>query len=330
MKILKDYSQFINESLSNNDISLFCNGLMNVPSDIIMNLRDELKFSLDSNESMTNEGVSDFINKIKAKFRSYIDDKLFSFLINRKRDWYLKLIDKLNVFDLTSFDDILKYYPEFEIKSLYMAGGMDAAADAGAGWRGMLEYEFEFNHPGNKNPELPEVEIPYNGEKIKCKPSYIVDGIYLDRVIEDPKKWLPLYDKPALFNPVRKEEDRTKDDTFDRMIGKWRNKNTKDYKEPLDFFHKTFAENIEPNDEHLLRISDAVFLGMNKTAGAGTYGELQLLSMIRKPLLVWLNNESIDDMSIIKLWNIPHLNKVARNDNEMKILVNTIMKYTGK
>lgn len=330
MKIIKNYENFINESKGIDDVSLFLNGLLDIPSDVILNFRDELKKSISSNESMTNEGISDIISSLKTKFKNYINDRLFNYLINRKKDWYMNLLDKLNLFDLTSFDDVVKFYPGFKLNSLYFAGGMDAAADAGMGWRGILEHEFEFGHPGSKNPELLPIKIAYNKQQIECNPSYTVDGIFLERVIEDPKKWLQLYDKPALYNPVRKEEDRTKDDTFDRMIKKWRDPETKDYEEPLHFFHKTFGGSIEPNDEHLLRIADAVFLGMDVTAGAGTYGELELLSLVRKPLFAWLVNESTNKMPIIKLWNIPHLNKVARNVDEMKVLVDTIMKFAGK
>lgn len=264
---------------------------------------------------------------LKKRFSNWINDRLFKYLINRKKEFYQNIINKLNIFDLTTLNDVYTNFPTFEIKSMYLAGGMDAAEDTGRGWRSILEYEFEMKNK-SKSSELPKVDLLYKGEEMLVTPSHVVDGIYLDMVIENPNNTLKMYHKPALLNPVRKEVDRNKDDRFEVMFKQMKNPkyDPKSNTDPVDFFRDVFSARIEPDDEDLLRISDAVFLGQDPFAGAGTYGELELLSLIRKPLFAWLVNASENRMGDFKLWNMPHLSKVARNTEEMKILVNTIVR----
>lgn len=330
MNKLKTYGQFLKENKINesniNEFDYFMNKIMELPTAEILMLKNDIQEELEG-ENFVSESISSFINKLKHKFNSWLDDKLFKFLINRKKSFYVELVDKLNLFDLTTLDDVKKAFPSMKMKSIYLAGGMDDASDGGAGWRNTLEYEFEVNNPGKKNTLLPEINI---GD-IDVVPSYVVDGKYLDMFLANPNRTMSeYYDRPALLNPVRKEVDRSKDDQFDNAIA--------GYKKPgycpkkdishMRYFQKTFSETIEPDDEHLLRISDAVLLGYNSAAGAGTYGELELLSLIRKPLFAWLIDGYENNPGTFKLWNIPHLSKVARNKEEMAILVNTIKKYT--
>jgi len=281
-------------------------------------------FHMVDNEN-TNESISTFLDFIKNKFNNWFDDRIFEFLINRKKIFYLDIIDKLNMFDLSNLDDVVKAFNGLKIKSMYLAGGMDESEDTGKGWREKLENEFEFEHPGKTNDNVFEIEI--NNKKII--PAYTVDGIFLDMVLRD-KKYLKYYDKPALFNPVRKEVDRNVDDQFnisyDQMKKSDFDPSLND--KPFNYFKKTFTENIEPDDENLLRMSDVIFLGYDKTAGAGTYAELEIASLFRKPIFTWLVNGYDNDFSKFKLWNIPHLSKIARNENEMKLLVKTILRYT--
>jgi len=180
---------------------------------------------------------------------------------------------------------------------------MDESPDTGKGWRVKLENQFGDDH--------------------------IIEDDTLVRVLRDPKV-LSEFSYPVLLNPVRKEVDRNKSDEFDNAISALK---SPDYnpreqgEKPLDFFRKTFANSIEPDDEHLLRISDAVFLGQDRTAGAGTYGELELLSLSRKPLFCWLINKSEGKVGEIKLWTIPTLSKVMLNEEDMKIFCKTLKKY---
>lgn len=324
--MIKGFNEFTNEGFLNinteKEISKFINSLVinNVPTDEIMEFKNDLNKLI-----LVNESISDDITRLKFKYGKWLDDRLFKWLINRKKNFYLNLVDKLDMFDLTTLDDVYRQFPGFKLDSLYLAGGMDEAADGGMGWRLRLEYEFEVNNPGKTNPALEEVEI-YDKN---MKPAYVVEGENLENVLSNTKRTLSLYDKPALFNPVRKEKDRTKDDTFDRMVGAIKKPGYDPKKDivPFKWFRKTFSHTIEPEDEHLLRIADAVFLGQDPAAGAGTYGELELLSLIRKPLFAWLVNDSENKPGAFKLWNIPHLCKVARNEEEMVKLVKTIVDY---
>jgi len=324
MKKIKNYSDFLFEKNNIEDeenFQDFFEIVMDLPNSDIMDLRDEIQ------KIANNMSVNENMFNLKRKFNSWFDDKLFKFLINRKKDFYLNIIKNLNLFDLENLDDVMENFHLKSIDGLYLAGGMDASEDTGAGWRNEVEEEFEFNNPGKSNHLVDEIII--NDRKIR--PAYVVDGIFLDKVLEDTKNTLKLYDKPVLFNPVRKEVDRNKDDRFDKSIDAMKdpNWNPEENEEPFNFFQKTFAGSIEPDDEHLLRIATATFLGYNPEAGAGTYGELELLSMIRKPLFVWLTGHYNDNMGKFKLWNIPHISKIARNKEEMKILVKTI-KNTSK
>ena len=300
---LKNYDQFLTENINinDNDIDYFLSELikLNDSSEDIINFRNELN-KIKTNESKLNESLFTGLS-------NWLNDKLINFLIQRKKNFYEKLIDKLSIFDLTTLDDTFKYYPTLtELKSMYLAGGMDEAEGGGAGWRIKLENEFGDSHIAGLN-----------------------NGNDLIQILKD-KKYLNKFDFPVLLNPVRKEIDRTKDDEFDNMIKRLK---TPEYNaiqddEPVSYIRKTFTKNIEPDDEHLLRISDAVFLGMDRSAGAGTYGELQLLSIAKKPLFCWLINKSEGLIGEVKLWNMPHLSKVMLNEDDMKLFVNTIKTYS--
>ena len=328
MKTLKKYNEFLLENNINdsniNEFTLFLDKVISLPTEDILELRDDMEEMIKTEN--INESISSFLMKLKTKFNNWFDDVLFNFLINRKKNFYVEIIDKLNLFDLTNLDDVVEAFPGFKIKSMYLAGGMDDAEDTGAGWRTELEHEFEVENPGKASDDVTEVTV---GDKT-MKPAYCVDGIFLDMILEDPSKLSLFYDVPALFNPVRKEVDRNKDDRFDKSIDAMKSDgfDPEENKEPYRFFQKTFSSSIEPDDEHLLRISDIVFLGYDKSAGAGTYGELELASLIRKPIFAWLVNGYANDMGKFKLWNIPHLSKIARNKEDMALLVKTIKKYT--
>lgn len=67
-------------------------------------------------------------------------------------------------------------------------------------------------------------------------------------------------------------------------------------------------------------------LCVKAAAAAGTYGELQTTSFMNKPIFVYMNDPewSFSDFS---MWTFPHISKLARNTDEMKTLVATIMSY---
>jgi len=331
MKI-KDYGQFLTENINvDNDINAILNMIKNASTEDILELRDSLKKISLTSEKLNENFITNIIDKLRVKFRKKFDDKVWSYLIDRKRNFYLNLVDKLNIFDLTTLDDVFKNHPGFKIESLYLAGGMDKAVDVGAGWRLVAENEFE-KYPGFKTG-LPEISL---GEFGEMEPKRVVNGIYLDEFLENPTKTKKLYNKPLILNPVRKEIDRTKDKAF--AVGAKTYK-TFDYETDVEDFEPTFTDikrtmnrTIEADDEHLVRIADLVFLGLNQAAAAGTYGELQTQSFMNKPIFVWmtspdwkLGQTKEDPFGGFSFWTLPHISKLARNKEEMKILVNTII-----
>ena len=166
------------------------------------------------------------------------------------------------------------------------------------------------------------------GDDIRVvNPSFTIDGPLLDFFIENPKKCLKLYDKPALLNPVRKEQDRNKLD-WDRYFDTLRDSDApkESVEAAMNFFKRTFNDSIVYFDELIINKVDVIFLGLNTTAGAGTYAEMELLSFVEKPLFTALVEESENKVKMFKLWNYPQLCKLARNHEEMEILVETLYK----
>jgi hypothetical protein len=333
--MIKNFEKFLNENILTDDKDVInaLNLLVTSSTKDILDLRDSLKKLSTKNENLNENIITDAINKIKIKFKKSFDDRLWKYLINRKKSFYTELADKLNIFDLTSLDDVIKFYPGFKINTLYLAGGMDKSKDVGAGWRIIVENEFE-KYPGKKTG-LPEINLKEFGD---VEPKRVVDGIYLDMLIDDPIKTKKLYDKPTILNPVRKEIDRTKNPDFAKAIAKY--KTISHETEPEDFepsftdLRRTMSKTIEPDDEHLVRLADALLLGLNRAGAAGTYGELQTQSFMNKPIFVWmtdpewfLGTSEKEPYGGFSFWSIPHFSKLARNTEEMKILVATIMNY---
>jgi len=326
MKIITDYGQFLNEGMKpSNEVAEILDLLKNTSTEDILAFRDSLSELENTSENLTESVVGDLVDKLKRKFYQVVDDKIWKYLINRKRDFYVDLIDKLNIFDLTTLDDVFKNHPNFKLESLYLAGGMDKAKDVGAGWRIVVENEFE-KYPG-KSTGLPDVDLKEFGE---VEPKRTVDGEYLDLFIEKPAEAKKLYDKPLILNPVRKEVDRTKDPDFEMAAKKYKtfNQDTEpeEYEPTMTNIRTTLSKSIEVGDEHLVRLADGVFLGLNTAAGAGTYGELQTQSFMNKPIFVYMNDDtwSFSDFS---MWTFPHISKLMRNTDEMKTFVATIMSY---
>lgn len=288
MKKIYNYTTFLNENnQEKDDFSDIISVMLELPTEEILKFRDELRLSI--NESVINEAFSvDFFYNLKNKFRRWFTDKLFDYLINRKKEYYEKLVDKLNIFDLYDLSDVKESFPAFQLKSMYLAGGMDAAKKGGkVGWRNIVEYELEIKHPGNKK-NAPEVTI-YLGsdgdEMVKVKPSYVIDDNMLDVFLIDPKKTLKLYNYPAVLNPVRKEIDRNKMNFEDSIVALKRINSTQDeIDKAVLYFRNLVSKSLAYYDELLINKSDCIFLGLNSVAGAGTYAELQMLSFIEKPL----------------------------------------------
>jgi hypothetical protein len=326
MKIITNYGEFITEKVQQPTEYLeILDLLKDTPTEDIIEFRDSLGELVETSEKLTEGFVGDIIDKLKRKFYNVVDDKIWNYLINRKKDFYDGLIDNLNIFDLTTLDDVFRNHPNFKLDALYLAGGMDKASDVGAGWRYVVENEFE-KYPG-KETGLPKINL---GEFGELEPKRVVDGKYLDLFIDDYKEALKIYDKPLILNPVRKEVDRTKDEEFNKAAKKYKTfdqeTEPEEYEPTMTSIRKTMTRSIEVGDEHLVRLCDGIFLGLNIAAAAGTYGELQTQSFMNKPVFVYMSDKdwSFSDFS---MWSFPHFSKLARNEDEMKTLVATIMSY---
>jgi len=326
-KLITNYERFINENIeAPDDVLEILDLLKDTSIEDIVKLRDSLGDLIENSESLKEGFLGDIIDKLRMKFQKTIDDRIWKYLINRKKKFYMGLINNLNLFDLTSLDDVFKNHPGFELETLYLAGGMDKAPDVGAGWRIIVENEFE-KYPG-KSTGLPEISLKEFGE---VEPKRVVEGEYLDLFIEHPEEAMKLYDRPMILNPGRKEVDRTKDVDFEKGIRTYKTfdqeTEPEEYEPTMSNIRKTMTNSIEVGDEHLVRLTDAIFLGLNTAAAAGTYGELQTQSFMNKPIFVWMTDKNWK-FSDFSMWTFPHFSKLARNEEEMKVLVNTIINYT--
>ena len=241
----------------------------------------------------------------------------------------MEVKEKLNWFDLENLDDVIELIPSFKLTALYLAGGMDKAVDVGAGWRHIVENVFETYK--RKESDLPEINMGEFGDVHPCR---IIEGEFLNMYLDDPKKTVKLYPcRPVTLNPVRKEVDRTKDKDFADAAIDYKSFDqdtpTDEYEPTITNLRTTLTNIIEPDDEHLIRITDATLLGLNPEAASGTFGEAETLSYMKKPIFVWMtsNEWSFGDYS---MWTIPHMMKLARNEEEMKILVKTLIDFAEK
>lgn len=321
--MIKNWAQF-NESSSSeeSDLDKVLNWIaLNIPSSEIPLLKQDL---LPLRESVNESIFSD----IRKRLSKWFDEKIFNYIVNKKKSFYTELVGKLDLFDLTSLDDINKNFRGFKLDSIYLAGGMDKAKDVGAGWRARVEYEFEVANPGIKS-DMDDITIPYYNEVIKVKPAYVIDGVNLERFInEGGNKFVhKYYDTPAILNPVRKEVDRTKNAKFAQEMGKFKSGSLDDTKDPraYDEISKIFSKTIEPEDELIVNKVDAVFVGFNEATSAGTFGELQQASFLKKPMFAWY----IDGWKISghSPWTLPHVSKIMRSDEDMKTFVKTMINY---
>ena len=297
----------------------------NIPSDEIPALIAALETPVD--ESLNESFFSD----LKDKLVKWFDVKIMNYIVNKKKDFYSDLIGKLEIFNLTDLSDIDENFRDFKLNSIYLAGGMDKAKDVGAGWRAQVEYEFEVKNGGKKS-EMSDIIIPYYGQDVIVKPAYTVDNENMNRFIEEGgnKFVLKYYDTPAILNPVRKEVDRTKNPKFGEEMGKFKSGEYEDSEDPRTFdeINKIFSKTIEPEDELIVNLCDAFFVGFNEYTSGGSFGELQQASFLNKPIFAWY----IDDWKISghSPWNLPHMSKIMRTTEDMKTFVKTMIDYKKK
>lgn len=320
---MKNYNEFVNENLKSprdiDDIMSYIDS--NIDSKDIPSLINEIEELSEVSESL-NENI---FSTLRDKLSRWFDDKMMTRFINKKSQFYTDLIGKLSKYDLTTLEDVKAAYPRFmDLNSIYLAGGMDKAADVGKGWRDVVEYIFEVENPGKKRG-LEEITINYKGETYNVSPSYVIDDYHLDEAIQQGLSYIKNnYDAPAIFNPVRKEMDRTKNPTFAKAMGKFK---SGEYESDEDFsdISKTFAETIELDDEKIVVLSDALFYGVNEYSSAGTFGELQQSSYQRIPIFAWY--EEGWEIHGHSPWTIPHITKIMRSEEDVRTFIKTMIEY---
>ena len=103
--MIKNWQQF-NESYDNQeqkDLEAILNYIaLNISSKEIPALKKDLSPLL--TESL-NEG---FFSDIKDRLIKWFDEKIMNYIVNKKKRFYTELIGKLDLFDLTTLDDIKK------------------------------------------------------------------------------------------------------------------------------------------------------------------------------------------------------------------------------
>lgn len=328
IKSWKQFNESLNESNGSDqeEMDEVLNWVaLNIPSEQIPNLIDDLEMPV---EESLNEG---FLSDLKDKLVKWFDKKIFDYVVNKKKKFYTDLIGKLQIFNLKDLSDIEENFRNFNLHSIYLAGGMDKAKDVGAGWRAQVEYEFEVVNGGKKSG-MDDIVIPYFGQDITIEPSYTVDNENMNRFIEEGgnKFILKYYDTPAILNPVRKEVDRTKNPKFAEEMGKFKSGEYEETEDPRTFdeISKIFSKTIEPEDELIVNACDAFFVGFNEYTSGGSFGELQQASFLNKPIFAWY----IDDWKISghSPWNLPHVSKIMRTTEDMKTFVKTMIDYKKK
>jgi hypothetical protein len=320
---MKKYNQFVNENIqSPQDMEEILSYVHdNISSEDIPALISELENLSEMSESIN----ENWFTNIKNRLNRWIDDKLMNRFINKKAKFYVDLASKLKKYDLTTLEDVKQAYPRFnELVSIYLAGGMDKAADVGKGWREVVEWIFEVENQGISH-NLEPITISYKGETVELSPAYVVDDYHLDEAIKGGKKYIKEnYDLPAIFNPVRKEVDRTKNPEFGAAMGRFK---AGEYADDDDFagISKIFSETIEKDDEKIVVLSDAIFYGANEYSSAGTFGELQQSSFQQIPIFAWY--EEGWDIHGHSPWTIPHITKILRTEDDVRTFVNTMINY---
>jgi hypothetical protein len=106
----QQFNESYEDSKDQKDLEAILNYIAkNIPSSEISNLKKDLTPLL-TTESL-NEG---FFSDIKDRLIKWFDEKIMNYIVNKKKRFYTELIGKLDLFDLTTLDDIKKNFRAFE------------------------------------------------------------------------------------------------------------------------------------------------------------------------------------------------------------------------
>jgi hypothetical protein len=231
---------------------------------------------------------------IKTSLTSFLRKKAIDWLINLSEKELDKHIDNLTVLDPEDFSNINK------CQIIYLGGGIDKTTEESAKmWREEIEDFFGDEHI----IKIPEINITAKTGKFnKSK-----------------------YAKPIIVNPMRNELIRWDDPKFADMHRKWKagELNSGDFDiEDWKHWAKGTGSAISAADRRLVHICDTNLVCLNKSAGAGTLGELELGTISSTNHFIWLSaGYQIKDISP---WLIPGIKKIIRSTAELYLLLNKI------
>ena len=226
---------------------------------------------------------------IMSNIRNFLSRKMMSWLINRNEKEIRNTVDLLTIFDPTDFSNVKKS------EIIYLGGGMDAVKDGGKSWRQDIGQEFGVEHVVNTEDVF---KLGYT-DKFNMKK----------------------YPKPIIFDPTIKEVIR-EDPEF---VNIWKKlKNGEIVPDDLKYMAKTINKEITNPDLRIVNKCDTIFARLDGTQGPGTLGELQIGTLLRQNIFVWLTGNY--QLKNLNLWIIPEINKIIRTDEEVSLLINSIKK----
>ena len=138
------------------------------------------------------------------------------------------------------------------------------------------------------------------------------------------------YKKPLILNPLRKEQSTRDNPEFRKIYGQWKkghlNKAVKD--DEFKFMADVINVDIKAPDLRVLNICDTNLVKYDAVAGDGTKGELQFGAFKQgHNLFLWLDGGyEIQDVSP---WTFPEATKIVRNQEELRLLIQSIKKLNG-
>jgi len=138
------------------------------------------------------------------------------------------------------------------------------------------------------------------------------------------------YKKPIILNPLRKEQSTRDNPEFRATYARWRRGelNNTDKDDEFKFMADVINKDIKAPDLRVLNICDTNLVKYDAVAGDGTKGELQFGALkYGHNLFLWLDRgyEIID----VSPWTFPEATKIVRNDEELRLLVQSIKRING-
>jgi hypothetical protein len=179
-----------------------------------------------------------------------------------------------------------------------LGGGMDNTTDGGTGWRIDIEAKFGQEHVVNHEDVF---KLGYTGRF-------------------DAKK----YSKPILLDPTIKEVIRHNPE----FVNIWKKLKSEEISpKELGYMAKNINKEITNPDLRIVNKCDTIFARLDGSQGPGTLGELQIGTLLRQNIFVWLTGHYL--LKNLNVWILPEITKIVRTDEEVSLLINKIKKVNG-